>query len=239
MSEVWAAADRVQGGGIRATALLPSPWLAQRCRAARMLLKLENQQATGSFKARSAVNKARKLLADLHADVPGALTACMQLTTIHSESCCALGIIKRGSGDPCRMVNALECPALLHSFSQVSSLTDEERERGLVACSSGNFAAALLHACAALQQKTRRASGNLVHSKGLSLDLRKHVAASSVKGKTGVGWEIRVVPLQLLQGVRDQCCTFITGSRCGPRSTWAPARRRQRWRRWGNRGQRW
>jgi len=72
VSEVWEAADRVQGGGIRATALLPSPWLAQRCRAARMLFKLENQQATGSFKARGAVNKARKLLADLHADVPGA-----------------------------------------------------------------------------------------------------------------------------------------------------------------------
>lgn len=36
---------------------------------------------------------------------------------------------------------------------QVFSLTDAELSRGLVACSSGNFAAALLHACAALQQQ--------------------------------------------------------------------------------------
>jgi hypothetical protein len=33
----------------------------------------------------------------------------------------------------------------------VFALTDAELSRGLVACSSGNFAAALLHACAALQ----------------------------------------------------------------------------------------
>lgn len=93
VKEAWAAADRVQGCGVVATPLVPSSWAAQQAGIGRMMLKLENQQTTGSFKLRGAVNK-------------------------------------------------------------VFSLTDDELQHGLIACSSGNFAAALLHACAALQQKS-------------------------------------------------------------------------------------
>ena len=57
MHETWAASDRLHGSGVRRTRLLPSPWLAETAGAAQMLLKLENEQATGSFKTRGAVNK--------------------------------------------------------------------------------------------------------------------------------------------------------------------------------------
>lgn len=87
MREAWAAADRVQGGGVVGTPLVSSSWAAQQaslytnlcasasmlgdcfdlgsqhgvsvCQAGigRMMLKLENRQTTGSFKLRGAVNK--------------------------------------------------------------------------------------------------------------------------------------------------------------------------------------
>lgn len=55
--EAFAAADRIAGSGVLHTRLLPSSWAAQQSRAAQVLLKLENQQVTGSFKPRGAVNK--------------------------------------------------------------------------------------------------------------------------------------------------------------------------------------
>ncbi len=47
----------MEGAGVRQTPLVPSPWLARHAGTDQMLLKLENQQVTGSFKARGAVNK--------------------------------------------------------------------------------------------------------------------------------------------------------------------------------------
>lgn len=55
--EAFAAADRTHGSGVRHTRLLPSPWAAQQCGAKQVFLKLENEQVTGSFKPRGAVNK--------------------------------------------------------------------------------------------------------------------------------------------------------------------------------------
>lgn len=57
MPEAFAAADRIHGNGVRHTRLLPSPWVAQQCGAEQVFLKLENEQVTGSFKPRGAVNK--------------------------------------------------------------------------------------------------------------------------------------------------------------------------------------
>jgi threonine dehydratase len=55
-AEVWAAEERLRGATVRETPLEESSWLSQAgdCRA---LLKLENLQVTGSFKARGAANK--------------------------------------------------------------------------------------------------------------------------------------------------------------------------------------
>jgi len=59
--EAFAAADRTHGSGVRHTRLLPSPWAAQQCGAKQVFLKLENEQVTGSFKPRGAVNKIMSL----------------------------------------------------------------------------------------------------------------------------------------------------------------------------------
>ena len=61
VAEVWRASERLAGSGVLATPFLDSQWLAGpddgRQRPASVLLKLENRQVTGSFKARGAVNK--------------------------------------------------------------------------------------------------------------------------------------------------------------------------------------
>ncbi len=68
MAEVWRASERLAGSGVLATPLLDSRWLAaavngaQRHRPAAVRMKLENRQVTGSFKARGATNKVRRLL---------------------------------------------------------------------------------------------------------------------------------------------------------------------------------
>ena len=61
VAEVWKASERLAASGVLATPLLESRWLAEapngRHRPASVLLKLENRQVTGSFKARGATNK--------------------------------------------------------------------------------------------------------------------------------------------------------------------------------------
>ena len=65
--EVWRASERLAGPGVLATPLLDSQWLAaahkgvQRHAPAAVILKLENRQVTGSFKARGASNKVQLL----------------------------------------------------------------------------------------------------------------------------------------------------------------------------------
>ena len=66
MAEIWKASERLAGSGVLSTPLLDSQWLAgpfddgrQPHRPASALLKLENRQVTGSFKARGALNKVR------------------------------------------------------------------------------------------------------------------------------------------------------------------------------------
>ncbi len=67
VAEVWKASERLAGSGVLVTPLLDSRWLAaadngaQRHRPQTVLLKLENRQVTGSFKARGATNKVQLL----------------------------------------------------------------------------------------------------------------------------------------------------------------------------------
>lgn len=56
LSEAWHALDHIYGT-VFETPVEPSPWLAQQSDGARVLLKLELHQATGSFKARGAAHK--------------------------------------------------------------------------------------------------------------------------------------------------------------------------------------
>jgi threonine dehydratase len=62
--EAWSALDHIYGAGVLETAVLPAPWLVEAGAAGRGLkLKMEAQQATGSFKARGATHKLLSLSA--------------------------------------------------------------------------------------------------------------------------------------------------------------------------------
>lgn len=95
VAEAYAAMDRISGTGVLHTRMCTSLWLKSiGGSSGPVLLKLENEQVTGSFKPRGAVNK-------------------------------------------------------------ILSLSNAQLAKGVVACSSGNFALGILHACSALEHQSR------------------------------------------------------------------------------------
>ena len=96
---VWDAMARVYGLGIVETKLMPCPWLVEAIdmfeefeqqKATKVWLKMENSQVTGSFKARGAAYKVRKLLEEgqLKNGIVISSTGNHAMAVLHA--CCAL-----------------------------------------------------------------------------------------------------------------------------------------------------
>jgi threonine dehydratase len=97
---VWDAMARIYGLGVVETKLMGCPWLVeavdrfeeqeQRHRATRVWLKMENSQVTGSFKARGAAYKVKKLFEKdaLKNGIVISSTGNHALAVMHA--CCAL-----------------------------------------------------------------------------------------------------------------------------------------------------
>ena len=105
--------------------------------------------------------------------------------------------------------------------SQVFSLSQGELDRGLVACSSGNFALALLHACAAICRPGRQE--HLARDCSV-FNLKQAPLLHPTKGSVSQACGCREVCLRTCTQLSGRVWT-VAGRHYGRRSSWPQMQR--------------
>ena len=110
--------------------------------------------------------------------------------------------------------------------SQVFSLSQKELDRGLVACSSGNFALALLHACAAICRPGRQE--HLPRDCSVN-NLKQALLSHQIYGSVSQACGCREVCLRTCAQLSGQVWT-VAGQHYGRRSSWPQMQRPPKYR---------